>query len=246
MNGAKSQQRVGPLRGRWRRLPWVVRKLPLAALILVAFVSVPFGWTRVVAGGHQYDEASLADTFDVDVVLVLGTEVAPGGDQPNPKLRGRLDTAAQLVRDGHAKVILVSGDASGSSGNETSVMSSYLVHVGISPNRVVADPYGLDTYDSCLRAKHVYGVTRTLVVTQAYHLPRAVTLCRHVGIDADGVRADCDACSLVDLPRNWLRDYLACSKAAWDATRDRPPAIESRSSLAIVDALASLHEGSPT
>jgi len=241
MNGEKSRQRVGPLRERWRRLPWVVRKLPVAGLILVAFVSVPFGWTRVVASGHQYDEASIISSNDVDVLLVLGTEVAPGGDQPNPKLRGRLDTAAQLVRDGHAKVILVSGDASGNSGNETSVMSSYLVHVGVSPNRIVADPYGLDTYDSCLRAKQVYGVTRALVVTQAYHLPRAVTLCRHVGIDADGVRASCDACSLVDLPRNWLRDYLACSKAAWDAIRDRPSAIESRSSSAIADALAGLH-----
>ena len=59
-------------------------------------------------------EASINASNDVDVVLVLGIEVAPGGDQPNPKLCGRLDTAAQLVRDGHAKVILVSGDASGS------------------------------------------------------------------------------------------------------------------------------------
>jgi vancomycin permeability regulator SanA len=240
VNGEKSQERVGLLRGRWRRLPWVVRKLPVAALILVVLVSVPFGWTRVAASGHQYDETSITATTDVDVVLVLGSEVAPGGDQPMPRLRGRLDTAAQLVRDGHAKVILVSGDASGNSGNETSVMSSYLEHVGISSNRIVTDPYGLDTYDSCLRAKQVYGVARVLVVTQAYHLPRAVTLCRHVGIDADGVRASCDACSLVDLPRNWLRDYLACSKAAWDAISDRPPAIESRPSSAITDALASL------
>lgn len=240
MHGEKPVGAMSTWVARWRRLPWVVRRLPTAALIVVVLASIPFGWTRVSAAGHQYDEADLTATTGADVVLVLGTEVAPGGDQPMPKLRGRLDTAARLIRDHRAKVVLVSGDAGGTSGNETSVMSSYLRRAGVSPNRIVADPYGLDTYDSCLRAKQVFGVTRVLVVTQAYHLPRAVTLCRHVGLDADGVRAGCDGCSRISIPGNWLRDYLACGKAVLDATRDRPAAVRSPSSPAVRDALASL------
>jgi vancomycin permeability regulator SanA len=117
-------------------------------------------------------------------------------------------------------------------------MASYLADVGVNSDRIVTDPYGLDTYDSCLRAKQVYGVTRALVVTQPYHLARAVTLCRHVGIDADGVGARCDECLSINLVRSSLRDYLACSKAAWDALRDRPPAVGSPPSNAVAVALA--------
>jgi vancomycin permeability regulator SanA len=221
---------------RWRALPWAVRGLIVAALIVMVGPSIPFGWTRAVAGGHLFDEAAVP--VDVDVVLVLGAQVAPSGDWPMPVLKGRLDTAAQLLRDGRARVILVSGDASGGSGDETSVMASYLADVGINSDRIVTDPYGLDTYDSCRRAKEVYGVTRALVVTQPYHLSRAVTLCRHVGIDADGVGARCDECLSLNLARNSLRDYFACSKAAWDAFRDRPPAVESPPSDAVTVALA--------
>jgi vancomycin permeability regulator SanA len=227
---------------RWRALPRVVRWLPVAGVLVVLLAGIPFGWTRVVAGGHLSDEADVVHT--TDVVLVLGAEVAPGGRRPMQYLQGRLDTAAQLVRDGRAKVILVSGDASGASGNEPAVMASYLEGVGIDPARIVADPYGLDTYDSCLRARKVYGVTRALVVSQSFHVARAVTLCRHMGIEADGVRARCDACSTVNLTRNWLRDYFAASKAAWDVLRDRPPAVASAPSSAVTDALAAARASS--
>ena len=202
----------------------------------------PFIWTRVGAGGHLYaenDYASGGHGPDAPVVLVLGAQVAPDGTRPMPFLRGRLDTSAMLLAGGHAKVALVSGDARGGSGDETSVMTSYLVRSkGIDAARVVADATGLDTYDSCLRARQVYGVTRALVVTQPYHLARAVALCRHVGIDADGVAARCDGCASLNLVRNGYRDYFACSKAALDATVDRRPSVESPPDPAVTNALA--------
>jgi vancomycin permeability regulator SanA len=225
----------------WRRLPRLIRLLLVVGMVVVALAAIPFGWTRVEAAGHLYDEADLTSTAapSADVVIVLGAQVAPGGTQPMPFLRGRLDTAADLVRNGHAKVILVSGDATGGSGDETTVMAGYLTdESGIDPARVVIDPYGLDTYDSCLRAKEVYGVARALVVTQPYHLARAVALCRHVGIDADGVGARCDGCVRLNLVRNSVRDYFACSKAALDAVRNRPPAVPSPPSTALTEALS--------
>ena len=82
---------------------------------------------------------------------------------------------------------------------------------------------------------------RTLVLEREhahYHLPRAVTLCRQMGIDATGVGARCDGCDLATLGFNALRDYLASSKAALDVLRGRPPAVRSRPSDAIGQALA--------
>jgi vancomycin permeability regulator SanA len=120
--------------------------------------------------------------------------------------------------------VLVSGDAAGGSGNETSVMTDYLLARGVPRERMMIDPHGLDTYDSCKRAHDLYGVTRALLVSQSFHVSRAVALCRHVGIDADGVVADCVGCSRMTWARNRARDLLAGVKAAADAARDRPPA----------------------
>jgi vancomycin permeability regulator SanA len=194
---------------------------------IVVLSAVPFVWTRIVAAGHLYDAGGADGVPAARVVLVLGAELAPGGTQPKPVLAGRLDTAARLVREGRAEVILVSGDGGGVSGDETAAMRGYLTGRGIEPGRVVADPHGLDTYDSCWRARHVYGIERALVVTQSYHLARAVALCRSVGVDADGVRAACDDCRSFTLFRNGVRDYVAASKAALDAARHRRAAVES-------------------
>ncbi len=232
------------LRARWRRLPrWTrvttktVVGVGLAGLLIA---TVPFAWVQIQAAGHLYEESDLVGETGprADVVIVLGAQVAPGGTQPMPFLRGRLDTAAALVASGRAKVILVSGDAGGSSGNETTVMRDYLAGAGVHPDRVVADPYGLDTYDTCVRARQVYGITRALIVTQGYHLARAVMLCRQAGIDTDGVGARCEECRATTLAVNSVREFFACSKAAWEAWDDRPPRVSSDPSTDVSDALA--------
>jgi vancomycin permeability regulator SanA len=241
----RARTRRERVKAAWRRLPrWIpitLRTLLIVGVVGTGLAAGPYTWTRVGASGHLYDEADLAnaDAPRADVVLVLGSQVAPGGTEPMPFLRGRLDTAAALVHDGYAKVILVSGDAAGASGDETAVMRAYLAGpAGLEPDRIVVDPHGLDTYDSCKRATEVFGVTRALIVTQPYHLARAVALCRHVGIDADGVGARCDGCVSLNLLRNGVRDYFACSKAALEAYRDRPPAVISDPDPAVREAVA--------
>ncbi|MEU8419943.1 ElyC/SanA/YdcF family protein [Micromonospora sp. NPDC048835] len=221
---------VGPVR-RWPRR---VRRLAVAGLAVLVLVSVPWLWTTLAARGHVY---AVADAPTADVVIVLGTEVAPDRQRPGDRLAGRLDTAAELVASGRARAVLVSGDGGGASGDEPAVMTAYLVERGVDRRRVVADPFGLDTYDSCARAREVYGVERALIVTQSFHLPRAVTLCRHLGLDVDGVVARCDGCSAALLAEKSVRDYLASGKAAWDAVRDRPPAVRSAADPAIQEAL---------
>jgi vancomycin permeability regulator SanA len=115
-------------------------------LILLLLVTGPYAWTRIRAAGHVY---TVGNAPAADVVIVLGAQVAPDRVHPMPYLAGRLRAAATLIRDGRAKVALLSGDAHGSSGNETGVMTAYLTgDLGIDSARVVADPYGLDTYDT--------------------------------------------------------------------------------------------------
>jgi vancomycin permeability regulator SanA len=201
----------------------VTRKRLLVGLLgVIVLLSAPWLWTFLAAQGHLHDPAGAPES---DVVIVLGTE-------PGSRLDGRLDTAAEMVTSGRSRVVLVSGDRGGAA------MTGYLVTKGVHRERIVVDSYGLDTYDTCRRARDVYGVSRALVVTQTYHLTRAVTLCRHMGIDADGVRARCD-CSAWQLTTNWFRDYLASAKAVWDVARSRPPAVTSPPSSELADALRS-------
>jgi vancomycin permeability regulator SanA len=229
-------RRVADRQGENSVIAWARRwssRLAVVAVVAVVAVSGPWLWTEFSAYGHEY---SAGDAPAADVAIVLGTDVAPDGG-PGIRLAGRLQTAAALVRSGRARVILVSGDGGGASGDEPAAMASYLAGLGVAPRQVVADPYGLDTYDSCARARQVYGITRALVVTQYYHLSRAVTLCRRLGIDADGVRAGCAACSAGLLADKAARDYFASGKAAWDVLRSRPPAVDSAASPAVHDAL---------
>ncbi|GIM91597.1 hypothetical protein Ato02nite_033900 [Paractinoplanes toevensis] len=205
--------------------------MAVAAVAAVIAVSSPWAWTSLSARGQVY---AVSDAPAADVAIVLGTEVVNG--QPSPRLKGRLEAAADLISSGTARVLLVSGDGSGDSGDEPAAMTAYLVSLGVPADRIVGDPYGLDTYDTCIRARDVYGVKRALVVTQSYHVDRAVTLCRHLDIDADGVVAPCH-CSWALRTSKSLRDYLASGKAAWDAVRDRPPAVSSPSDPAVRNAL---------
>jgi vancomycin permeability regulator SanA len=193
----------------------------LVALGVVAYVGSVL-WISVAASGHTSD---VADAPEAPVVIVLGAQIKDG--KPMAFLKGRLDAAVQLVEEGKASAVLVSGDASGASGDEIAAMTNYLVEQGIDKRRIVGDPYGLDTYDTCSRAIHTYGVSKALIVTQGYHVPRAVALCRDAGIDADGVNSDC-GCSTPTLIKNAAREWiLAKPKAAIDMLSGRDAKVTS-------------------
>ncbi|MFC0506532.1 SanA/YdcF family protein [Micromonospora costi] len=122
------------------------------------------------------------------------------------------------------RAILVSGDNRSADYDEPGAMRRWLVDRGVPERRVVRDDAGLDTYDSCARAKRIFGVDRATVVTQSFHLPRAVSLCRRLGIDANGVG---DETAERYAGRWWVsstREYGACVKATLDLLSGRDPA----------------------
>jgi vancomycin permeability regulator SanA len=156
------------------------------------------------------------------VALVLGAAVFPDGT-PSPFLAARLDLARRLFLAGKVRVLLVSGDNMAPEYNEPDSMRRYLVGAGIPLDSIVTDYAGFDTYDSCARAKQIFDVSQLIVVTQSYHLPRAVATARRLGIDASGVGDDTARIYTKAWRRGTLRDQLACVKTVLDlAVRRRP------------------------
>ena len=130
-----------------------------------------------------------ADIEEPQVVLVLGAGYYPGRGLSSV-LNDRMVTAIELYKTGKARRLLLSGDNRIVEYNEPGAMADFARSQGVSEAAIQPDYAGRRTYDSCYRARHIFGQQRLIVVTQAFHLPRALYLCHAQGIDAVGVAAD--------------------------------------------------------
>lgn len=124
------------------------------------------------------------------VALVFGAGLSSGGSRPSVVLYDRVATAADLYHAGRASKLLMSGDNRFVEYNEPEVMRATAIDLGVPEKDIVLDYAGRRTYDSCYRAKEIFGVERAVLVTQSFHLDRALYLCNSLGIDAIGVAAD--------------------------------------------------------
>lgn len=155
-----------------------------------------------------------------DCILILGAGVWDGG-VPSPMLSDRLDEGIRLYNAGAAPKILVSGDHGRTGYDEVNVMKKYLTDAGIPSSDVFMDHAGFSTYDSMKRAKTVFGVRKAVIVTQEYHLYRALYICGHTGIETYGVPSD---------PRRYageayrnFREWIARDKDIFACLFDVPP-----------------------
>ena len=137
----------------------------------------------VASGSAERIYAAGDDVPARDVIMVLGAKADPGRVGV---LTARLNVAVELFKSGRGKVILVTGANTAESNYETQVMEDYLIAQGIPAGRIVQDVAGYDTYDSCIRARDVFGVREMTVVSQTYHLPRTITTCRAWGSTPSG------------------------------------------------------------
>jgi vancomycin permeability regulator SanA len=135
--------------------------------------------------GLGFDE--VADTPHRQVAIVFGAFVHADGT-PSNALADRIDGAVALFRAGRVDHLLVTGDNSRTGYDEVTVMRDRAIAAGVPASAITRDYAGLDTYDSCIRASRVFGVRDAVLVTQDYHLARALFLCRNAGIDAVGLR----------------------------------------------------------
>ncbi|RGC70387.1 vancomycin high temperature exclusion protein [Micromonospora sp. MW-13] len=219
-----------------RRTRWLRRAVVAAvvgAALLTGGTVASVGWVRGGAEGHIFAEQ---DVPEAPVALVLGTKVHPDGT-PSPFLTARLEIAQRLLTAGKVRAILLSGDNMNPDYDEPTAMRRWLLGQGVPAEKVVLDYAGFDTYDSCARAKRIFGVERATVVTQSFHLPRAVAVCRRLGVDASGVGDE----TAREYGRTWrissTREYGACVKAAVDLLSGRDPVHLGRRETGVEDAL---------
>ena len=135
-----------------------------------------------------FSPEDFAATDSYDCILVLGAGVRDG--RPTDMLRDRLDTAVELYFSGVAKKLLVSGDHGSDDYDEVNVMKDYAVEKGVPSEDIFMDHSGFSTYESIYRADAVFSVESCIIVTQKYHLFRALYAAEQFGMRAVGVSAD--------------------------------------------------------
>lgn len=157
------------------------------------------------------------------VAIVLGAGLRRDGT-PSPMLAARIQAAVDLYEAGRVKKLLMTGDNSQPEYDEVTAMKRYAVTRGVPAGDITLDYAGFSTYDSCYRARVIFGVTEAIVVTQRYHLPRALYTCRELGIAAVGLgTADWGVFPAPLLEWYSLREIVATTKAWWDVHVALPP-----------------------
>ncbi len=174
----------------------------------------------ILERSKPYIFRSVAETPTRSTIIVLGARVYPKGGL-SPMLSDRLRTALDLYRRGKAPRFLLSGDHGTKAYDEVNAMKDFLLSEGVPGEDIFLDHAGFDTYDSMYRAHAIFHADSVVIVTQAFHLPRAVYLARALGLDAVGVPADRQA--YAHLFYNRARELPSRVKACLDvALRARP------------------------
>ncbi|MFG3661087.1 vancomycin high temperature exclusion protein [Streptomyces sp. NPDC047706] len=185
------------------------RRLVQALVAGCVLALLPSTWMRL---GTDDRLRTTADAPRTGVAVVFGAGLWNG--EPSPYLAHRLDAAAELYRAGRVKVVLVTGDNSREDYDEPDAMRAYLTRNGVPDARIVSDYAGFDTWDSCVRARKIFGVEEAVLISQGFHIRRAVALCEAAGVVSYGVGVDerHDA--------TWyyggVREILAAGKGALD------------------------------
>ncbi|GAA1176501.1 vancomycin permeability regulator SanA [Kitasatospora gansuensis] len=194
----------------------VQRRLFQAAVAASAVALAPMTWLWLGAGDRV---GTVAQAPSAPVAVVFGAGLFDG--KPSPYLAHRLDAAVTLYQDHRVQAVLVTGDNSRTEYDETDAMHDYLVEHGVPAVRVVEDYAGFDTWDSCTRAQKVFGVERAVLISQTFHVRRALALCQAAGIDSYAVGVDEPTDS------TWyyggLREIPGAGKAALDALFEPDP-----------------------
>ncbi len=166
--------------------------LIIVVMITIAIIAI------IVLGINQYikistnkqiiDNEDYSKLQNIDCILVLGAGI--WGDKPSPMLEDRLLEAISLYKDNICSKLIMSGDHSKSNYDEVNVMKDYAIKKGIESENIFMDHAGFSTYESIYRAKEIFGAKKIIIVTQKYHLYRALHIANKLGIEAYGVGSD--------------------------------------------------------
>jgi SanA protein len=187
-------------------------------LLLIVILIVGLSLLYVHFQVHGYDDRIITNASGLDtrdwpsprVAVVFGASVYGNGDL-SPILADRVETAIELYRARKVDRILVSGDARHRSYNEPKAMFEYLVNHSVASKDVIVDTSGRSTYETCLRAKEAFGLKRAVLVSQGFHLSRALYIANQLGLDAVGMAGDMRTEQEIDYQgvREWAAELKA-------------------------------------
>lgn len=195
----------------WRTV-WVLSALVAIGLFMPRWVMGLFAAPRTY---------TLENVPAARVAIVFGAGLLRDGSA-GPVLSDRMLTAVNLYQAGKVEKILVSGDNRFIEYNEPEAGRQYALEHGVPDEDIVLDYAGRRTYDTCYRAKYIFGVKEAILVTQDFHMPRALTLCNWFGVNSAGVEADNRY--FLKRTRIWwgFRETFAVFQAAWDLLVTKP------------------------
>lgn len=168
-----------------KRVLIVIGALIIAGIVAVAGINI---FVMATTSGRilSLEEATKKE---VDCIIVLGAGVRPSGE-PSPMLRDRLEKTVELYEAGVSDTIIVSGDHREENYDEVNTMKYFLIEAGIPSEDIFMDHGGLSTYDTMYRAVNIFDVEKAVIVTQKYHMYRAIYDAKSLGIEAYGVNAE--------------------------------------------------------
>lgn len=170
----------------------LAKYISLILLILIAVSFISFVAIDAYVKSSTEDLIISADealNINPDCVIVLGAGVRSDGS-PSPMLQDRLMTGVELYEKGVSNRLLMSGDHTKKGYDEVNIMKSYAIEKGVPSEHVFMDHAGISTYDSIYRAKEIFQAEKIVIVTQEYHLYRAIHIAKKLGLEAYGVSAD--------------------------------------------------------
>lgn len=195
-----------------KRILKIIFKVVLLVIVLAAAVLlIP----RLLTGTYAiFHILPAEEVSEQRVAIVFGAGLWRDGS-PTPVLRDRVQTAANLYFSGKVEKLLMSGTTV-SYYNETKAMRNFAMELGVPNDAIVQDYFGLRTYDTCYRAREIFGIQQAVLVTQKFHLPRALYLCNAMGIRSTGVAADIQPYRLRSRLFWNLREIPATLVALWE------------------------------
>lgn len=193
-----------------------------AALVFGLLIAVGLFAPKFVMGLYAAPRTfGVEDAPAARVAIVFGAGLLRDGSA-GPVLSDRVETAVQLYETGKAGKLLMSGDNSTANYNEPEAMRQYALKRGVPDEDIALDYAGRRTYDTCYRARHIFGVESAVLVTQGFHMPRALTLCNWFGVESIGVESN-NRYFLKRFRAYWnFREVFAVFQAAWDMVIAKP------------------------
>ena len=190
----------------------VLKNMAVMVIILTVFCSIFViavnAYVAKVGDNSICTIQEATELEDVDCIIIYGCFVRKD-KTPCNMLKDRLDKGIELYKKGAAPKIIMSGDHSSDAYNEVAVMKQYAIDAGVPSEDIFMDHKGFSTYETAYRAKEVFGVDKAILVTQEYHLYRALYIAKSLGIDAYGVASDFDVHETREVLAR-CKDFFTC------------------------------------